>query len=70
MKVKLRTIYASPQRIAFPGTIIDVPDGEAEALVDGNYAELVDDHTPENRETTARRGAPERAVRKAPESRE
>jgi hypothetical protein len=39
MKVKLRTTYASPKITAVSGSVIDVPEKEAVALVDGGFAE-------------------------------
>ena len=39
MKVKLRTTYASPKITAVSGSVIDVPEKEAVALVEGGFAE-------------------------------
>ena len=38
MKIKLIAQYVGPRGVFNPGTIIDVPDVEAEALVQGRYA--------------------------------
>lgn len=42
MRIKLRTLMANPNGVFFPGTIIELPVGEAEELVKGGYAEAVD----------------------------
>lgn len=42
MKVKLRTIYASPERTAQPGQVIDVSPDEGAELVKGGYASPVE----------------------------
>lgn len=42
MKVKLRTIYASPTgTTGHPGTVLDLDPPKAKALLAGGYAELV-----------------------------
>ncbi len=41
MKVKLITTYAGPKGAFAAGSVIDVSDAEARALVDGRYAELL-----------------------------
>ena len=41
MRVKMRTIYASPTKSASPGQEIDLPEAEAAGLVKGGYATLV-----------------------------
>lgn len=38
MKVKMLTIYASAAMTVPAGSVIDVPEAEARALVDGGYA--------------------------------
>lgn len=60
MKVKLRTIYASPKRTAYPGDEIEVSAEEAKELIDGRYAVPVG-ATMETASFGNRRG--ERAVR-------
>lgn len=39
MKVKLKTVYAGPRGNCGPGAVIDLPDKEAQGLIDGEYAE-------------------------------
>jgi len=46
-RVKLRSLYASPEQIARAGDVIDVPDEVAKNLVAGNYAEIVEEESPE-----------------------
>jgi hypothetical protein len=59
MKVKLLTIYASPQRCAQPGDVIEVPAPEGAALIQGGYAEAVK----ETIETTSAPAAENAALR-------
>lgn len=40
-KVKLKTIYATPDKSAWPGDVIEVSDAEAKQLIHGRYAEAV-----------------------------
>ena len=42
MRVKMRTQYASARGAVAPGGIVDVPEEEGRALVDGRFAELVE----------------------------
>ncbi len=55
MKVKLKTIYAGPSRVAQPGDVIDVHGDEAKALFEGGFAEpvqeIVETATAEPKET-------------------
>ena len=39
--LKLRSLYASPTRTVQAGEIADFDDAEAQALLDGGYAELL-----------------------------
>lgn len=41
MRVRLIAIYAGPRGAFAPGTVLDLPDAEAAALVRGGYAALV-----------------------------
>lgn len=67
MKVLLRTTYANSSGVKFPGATLDVSDKEAEQLVDGGFAELVDEPAPRRRETASRRSAPENTSQPAPD---
>ena len=67
MKIKLATIYASPNVTAQPGTIIDVSDEEGQQLVDGHFGVEVPDTAAPADETpaaieTADTAAPETAT--------
>ena len=42
MKIKLRAVHASPRGIFHPGTILDLDETEARALVAGDYADLIE----------------------------
>lgn len=42
MKIKLRTLLAGPRGCVHPGTVIDWPEVEAQALIQGGYAEAVE----------------------------
>ena len=42
MKIRLKTIMAGPGGSAGPGDVVDVPDDEASALIEGGYATAVD----------------------------
>lgn len=42
MRVKLRTLMANPNGVFLPNAIVDLPNGEAEELVKGGYAEAVE----------------------------
>lgn len=42
MRVKMRTQYANARCAVAPGGIVDVPEEEGRALVDGRFAELVE----------------------------
>jgi hypothetical protein len=54
MLVKMRSVFAGPQRTAGPGDVIEVPDDQAGELIDGGYAEAVDaDGNPAPRPETA-----------------
>lgn len=59
MKVKLRTIYASATRTAYPGQVIEVPEEEGKQLIECRYATPVREH--ETAAVNPRRG--ERAAR-------
>lgn len=50
MKIKMRTHYAGPAGNFPPGSVRECEDREAEALVDGGYAELVLDEVSEPEE--------------------
>lgn len=39
MLVRLRAMYASPRGCFGPGTVIDLPSGEAEAIIAGGYGD-------------------------------
>lgn len=39
MRVKLRTMYSGPRGNCGAGCVIDLPDNEAQGLIDGGYAE-------------------------------
>lgn len=45
-KVRLKSIYATPEKSAWPGDVIEVPAEEAKQLIDGRYAEEVEAETP------------------------
>ena len=42
MKIKMITLMAGPVEVRLPGKVYDVPAREANALVQGGYATLVD----------------------------
>ena len=41
MKVRMLKLMAGPDGIHFPGQVVDFPDGEAQDLIRGDYAEEV-----------------------------
>lgn len=41
-KVKMKTLDAGPNGVRIPGQVVDVDAKEAQALVDGGYAEYVE----------------------------
>lgn len=41
MKIKLRTVYASPTLTASPGDVIELSADEARGLLSGGFAEAV-----------------------------
>lgn len=43
MNVRMKTIVAGPDFTAGPGQVINVPTEQAQALIDGGYAEAVPD---------------------------
>jgi len=43
MRIRLLSVMAGPDGVYQPGTVRDVPRAEAYALVEGGYAEQVDD---------------------------
>ena len=57
MKIRLKTIMAGPGGSAGPGDVVDVPDDEASALIEGGYATAVDEPTPAPKKL-ARRATP------------
>lgn len=62
MRVKLRTVYASPKRTANPGDEIEVSDEEGRVLIEGRYATRVGQPI-QTASFSPRRG--ERAMRQA-----
>jgi hypothetical protein len=42
MKVTMQTIMAGPKGVARPGTVIDVPQAQAEELIAGRFARAFD----------------------------
>lgn len=74
MKIQLKAQYVGPRGFFPPGTVIDVPDEEGTALVNGGYAFQVDEkpakpapaiHAPVAVETTVETAdlpEPEKAV--------
>lgn len=55
MKIKMRTTMAGPKGVVVAGEVIDLPKGEAYALVEGRYADQIE-------------GEPETATAEAPEN--
>jgi len=43
MKIKMKTLAAGPDGVWPPGSIRDVPEAEAKALIKGRYAEPVEE---------------------------
>jgi hypothetical protein len=65
MRVKLRTMVAGPGYAYTPGQVADIEREDAQALIDGGYAEAV----PVSRVRTAEAPTPERqAVEPEPEA--
>jgi hypothetical protein len=48
MRVKLRTIYASPQFTADAGAVIELPDKEGDELVLRGYAVEIQEKAPQS----------------------
>lgn len=46
MKVQMKTTMAGPGGSYFPGRVADLPDGQANELIDGGYAVAVGRNTP------------------------
>ena len=42
MKLRLKTLMAGPDGVFPPGSVIDPPDDEAEALISAGYAERLE----------------------------
>jgi hypothetical protein len=42
MKVTMQTLASGPMGVARPGTVIDLPQAQAEAMIAGNYARPYD----------------------------
>ncbi|MFM2345357.1 MAG: hypothetical protein RL654_110 [Pseudomonadota bacterium] len=57
MKIRLKTIMAGPGGSAGPGDVVDVPDDEAAALIEGGYASAVDEPTPAGKKPARRAAA-------------
>lgn len=51
MRVKFKAIDAGPAGVRLPGTVVEVDATEGKALVEGGFAELVED-TPKKAKTT------------------
>lgn len=54
MKIRLKTIMAGPGGAAGPGDVVDVPDDEASALIEGGYATAVDEPAPAGKKPARR----------------
>ena len=73
-KVRMISLSAGPLGVRYPGTIVDVSDGEAAALCWGNHVEAVREleHAPETAALevleTEDTGASETQVEHAPET--
>ena len=63
MKVRMRTLAAGPGGVLRPGQVVDLPEKQARALIQGGYAEEVIPSDVERGERAGARPAPTEAVR-------
>lgn len=57
MRVRMRSLSATPARVAAPGQVVDVGADEATALVRAGFATYVDPPAPEPAEASAEASA-------------
>lgn len=67
MRVRMKTLYASPERAVSPDQIADFPPAEAKALIDGGYAVPADADPSEGAVPATRRARAPKAPKQDPE---